>query len=260
MYREVKSAAEIAAIKIEQKNLDLYNEVKDKAFICKKDIYCKHGIFMQGSPVFLGADGKAQIGKIYDVTNWKYPEFDYTFSCFSDTVTDNISLENLSEYFEYSSELSLNHEESKRRWETFNKQKHKYQQYELDTSLWGVAAAVLASILCLLNKYMIDALFVFLIGVCVLGRALYILHKRNKIINEQDEFSQIAKQDLRELAFRGECRAACYRAYEEAKEQERAFVKVIETPKVNLLKDMTASEITMDALKKAAEYEYIYTE
>lgn len=260
MYREIKSTAEIAQIKLEQKDLDLYNIIKDNAFICKKDIRCKKGIFTQGSPVFLGTDNHARIGKVYDMTNWKYWEFDY-IRCFDDSPEDEITSENLSEYFEYNQELSLIYQDKKRTEKDLLAKKHQCYNYEYsDTVFWVIAAGIAVPLFVFFTRMIVLFSITTALSMANMACLFSRIFKRKKAVETYEEFVETAKQDIKEFAFRGECRAVCYQAYADAKVREQTSVENTKTPKVKLLKDMTASEITMDALRKAAEYEYRYTE
>ena len=115
MYKKTVSKKELAKIKKEQENLDLYNAVKNKVFICKKDIACEKGTFMRGSPIFLDDDGGACIGHLYDLTQWdrfKWTRFEFNYKyCFSDYCLKRISVKMLPEYFEYSHDLTLAYQE-----------------------------------------------------------------------------------------------------------------------------------------------------
>lgn len=199
------------ASKKEQENLDLYNTIEDTIFICKKDIPCRNGTFIRGTPVFLDTDGKASIGNLYDVTQWNpciVNTFDYT-NCFNDYSIKRITKKELPKYFEYNQELTLAYKDRKRMIEKQgNDDEHHYHQRRiaLTYAITVMSAFILALIFGCLKLTSIAFLTV---GIIVIADIvlMYAWISGEKRIKDKADFIKAAKRDLRELAYRGENRA-----------------------------------------------------
>lgn len=208
---------ELAKIKKKQEDLDLSNTIQDKIFICKKDIPCRNGTFMQGTPVFLDTDGRAGIGKVYDVAQWS-PDivntFDYT-NCYNDYSIKRITKKELHKYFEYSQELTLAYRDRKRmigKQENDDSNVHHQEHIALTTIVITVITAFILFLIFACLK--LNA--AWLIGIIVIASivimyawssVMYAWCSNEKRIKDKADFIKTAKSDLRELAYRGESRA-----------------------------------------------------
>ena len=223
MYQKKINKKEIVKRENEQKDLVLSNTLANTLYICKKDILCKKGIFMQGTPVFLDTDGKASIKNIYDPTQWNKFGHDYKV-CFNDCCLDRITADNFSEYFEYDRELTLAYETTRRIANKLAMESNNYIDYlcNLEPLGFGLAVVILFVFFFMLLKATIAALVTigfgaFLIG--IIGKQFYYQRKRDLVLKEYKEYVELAKQDLKELAYRSENRAICYWAYANTKNE-----------------------------------------
>ena len=223
MYQKKINEKEIVKREKEQKDLVLSNTLANTLFICKKDILCKKGIFMQGTPVFLDTDGKASIKNIYDPMQWNKYGHDYKV-CFNDCCLDRITADNFSEYFEYNRELTLAYENIRRVANKLAIESNSYIDFliDLEPLKFGLSLVMLFVFFFILLKATIAALVTigfgaFLIG--IIGKQFYFQRKRDLASKKYREFVALAKQDLKELAYRNESRAICYQSYVDTKSE-----------------------------------------
>ena len=218
MYKGLKNTAEITTVKIKPENLDSYSEIKNRVFICKKDVYCKDSIFVQGSPVFLELNENAEIEYIYDISTWNGMELNYK-ECRRDLAVSTIPFENLSKYFEYSYDLTVIYDVAyKKSRELIKKccEYNKYDMYQATTIGWSAAAIIMGLIFLMYLsawlKYttvLIIALTTTLLAMAFMGRIFYYMYKHSILREECERYIWTKKQDFKEYAYRYKNRAAC---------------------------------------------------